>query len=183
MKQNKYQSGSGHIVIIIALVVVLLGALGFVFWQSSTQSKDSNNTKDKSTISQITTSSQTSLETTLTPNLRSPETVVDEFLSAFFLYMGSSVAEKSDANFVSDRSDITDAYKNRIINPEGLVYASPILLVQDLPSSYSITKVSEISSTNADVWVKLNFASSEKIIAYSLIFVDNAWKIDGVEQN
>lgn len=34
MRTNKSQSGSAHLIIIIILVVALLGALGFVFWQN-----------------------------------------------------------------------------------------------------------------------------------------------------
>lgn len=53
MKQNKYQSGSGHIVIIIALVVVLLGALGFIFWQNFMQSKPNEKSNNTTTITTL----------------------------------------------------------------------------------------------------------------------------------
>lgn len=36
------QSGSGHLIIVIILVVTLLGTLGFVFWQNYTKSKTGN---------------------------------------------------------------------------------------------------------------------------------------------
>lgn len=41
LKQLDRQKGSAHVVIIIALIIVLLGILGFVFWQNFIQSKNS----------------------------------------------------------------------------------------------------------------------------------------------
>ena len=37
MKSNKPQQGSAHLIVIIILVIALLGALGFVFWQNFIQ--------------------------------------------------------------------------------------------------------------------------------------------------
>lgn len=52
MKTSKSQSGSAHLIIIIILVVALLGALGFVFWQNFVNKTDvvSGNTSSNKTI-------------------------------------------------------------------------------------------------------------------------------------
>lgn len=39
----KKQSGSAHVIIVVALVVLLIGALGFIFWQNFIQKSDKTN--------------------------------------------------------------------------------------------------------------------------------------------
>lgn len=53
MRKNKYQTGSAHVIIIVILVIALIGALGFVFWNNFfkkepavSQKKDTPKVKD-----------------------------------------------------------------------------------------------------------------------------------------
>src|SRR5687768_9094971 len=48
IKNSSRQNGSMHVVIIVILIVALLGALGFVFWQNFTQ-KSEEKTANQST--------------------------------------------------------------------------------------------------------------------------------------
>lgn len=48
MTKSSKQTGSAHIVIIVILAVVLLGALGFVFWKNFIQSSDSQVSQETS---------------------------------------------------------------------------------------------------------------------------------------
>ena len=50
VKNYSQQKGSAHIVIIVLLVVALLGALGFVFWQSFMKEKDVNTTETSNSV-------------------------------------------------------------------------------------------------------------------------------------
>lgn len=63
MKQQKYQSGSAHLIIIIILIIALLGSLGFVFWQNFIQTKTSNTP----TTSTVSTTASTSTPATTDP--------------------------------------------------------------------------------------------------------------------
>lgn len=56
MNKKQSQSGSAHFIVIFILVIALLGALGFVFWQNFIQTKTTNNnTASTSTSSTKTT--------------------------------------------------------------------------------------------------------------------------------
>lgn len=50
MNKNKPQSGNVYLIIIVSLAVILLGSLGFIFYQNFMQTKTTNNTNDISTI-------------------------------------------------------------------------------------------------------------------------------------
>lgn len=173
MKLKKYQSGSGHLIIIIALIVLLLGALGFVLWQNFMQPKDDDKDNKTTTTSQTTT-------TQITPEENSEE-VVDEFVLSFLSYMMMTDENKSETVFALQSDALTDAFKERISNPEGPVMESPLLLVQDIPAAFNIKNVAEVGNISSSVTVTLFFNSGSEIdIIYSLIVVGNEWKIDSV---
>ncbi len=52
------QQGSAHLVIVVVLVLALLGALGFIFWQNFIQKTESNVVKTK-TVAQSSTNTET----------------------------------------------------------------------------------------------------------------------------
>ena len=60
MKQRQLQRGSAHAVIIIVLVVALLGALGYIYWQNFVGNQQTNGQTDTKTttdaVSPVTTS-------------------------------------------------------------------------------------------------------------------------------
>lgn len=57
--KQKSESGSGHLVIVVFLVVALLGMLGFVFWQNYMKPKVNNNPTDAKTIVNTTANART----------------------------------------------------------------------------------------------------------------------------
>jgi hypothetical protein len=61
---TKHQSGSAHLIIIISLVVVVLGALGFVFWQNFMSKQSSESATTQSSVD--TTTLLTKLQDELT---------------------------------------------------------------------------------------------------------------------
>lgn len=179
MKQKNNQSESGHILIIIALVVVLLGALGFIFWQNFMQPKTDDDTDNTTTT--ITTTSSTTINTQVAPDVE-PAAVANSFLSGFFSYM--SVSGNSVGDFVSQSSIsslLTDSYKDSIINPSGNVYGSPITLTQDFPAGFTVDStitVNNESTVSATMLYGINTENSIHVL-YSLVLVENEWKIDG----
>ena len=63
---QKSESGSAHVIIIAVLAVVLIGALGFIFWQNFIQAKPSDNVASTTTGIK-TDSTQTKEEVKATP--------------------------------------------------------------------------------------------------------------------
>lgn len=63
MNKKQSQSGSAHFIIIFILVIALLGALGFVFWQNFIQTKTTEN-KTSSTSTSSTESSNEVVDNT-----------------------------------------------------------------------------------------------------------------------
>lgn len=175
MKQNKSQSGSVHLIIIIVLVVALLSAVGYIFWQnfSKTDTDDANTdtSTTNTTIATITT------VTTVAAPAVAPGTVVNDFLTSFFSWM--AVQGNSVATLVSSSTALTDSYKDSIINPTGLVLGSPITLTQDFPSGFTIDSVVETGSS-AKVSASMLFGSNKYQNVYTLVLVGNEWKIDSV---
>lgn len=49
----KTQKGSAHVVIVIVLVVALLGALGFIFWQNFVKPDEATKTEDSKTVKSV----------------------------------------------------------------------------------------------------------------------------------
>jgi hypothetical protein len=170
VNKKQSQSGFAHLAIIIVLVVALLGSLGFVFWQNFMQPKPVDNTPTPAVIdNKKVVSEATIIE---------PAVVVDSFLKSFLSYMGSSDLGNTDASFAAKSSALTDSYKNSITSPnQGLMY-SPIILSQNLPSSFTVVNTST-TSTVSNVTVKLNFTPPLNII-YNLVLIENEWKINGV---
>lgn len=170
--ENKKQSqqGSLHLILIIALVLVALGGLGYVYWLNFMQPKSS----DASLV--ITESADTTTNTT--PAV-APSTVVDNFLTSFLSYKNSSLSGHTDVSFALQSSALTDTYENSIVNPSEMVYASPIILAQEIPSSFTVGDATT-SSDSSSVPVALNFGSGPSNLIYNLILVGNEWKIDGV---
>jgi hypothetical protein len=172
---NKKQSGSAHLVIIIVLSLVLLGVLGFVCYQNFIQNKD---TVSKTDTDKNKTVDKKSQEAT-TPTIE-PATVVNDFLSTFLLYMSSTTA-RSDASFAEQNAALTREFRDRITNPNQGLSSSPITLAQDLPNSFTIGDVTEVDNAQ-NVPVTLEFTNGDLKIVYSLIIVDDEWKIDSVSR-
>lgn len=63
MNKKQSQSGSAHFIVIFILVIALLGALGFVFWQNFIQTKTTEN-KTSSTSTSSTESSNEVVDNT-----------------------------------------------------------------------------------------------------------------------
>jgi len=163
----------------MVLVILLLGTLGFVFYQNFIQSKD--NTPETNATKTTTKTETTAKVKTAVPTV-APGTVVNDFLLSFMSYMKADSV--SDASYASQSNALTDAYKDRIINPNGPVYASPIILAQALPSYFTIENVA-IDDDGSRVTVSLGFTSSGATsgvytLIYDLVVVNNEWKIDGV---
>ena len=88
----------------------------------------------------------------------------------------------TDASFAAQNTALTDSYKDSIVNPSGMVYVSPISLVQDIFVSFRVGNATT-TSTSSSVPVTLTFGNnSTSNVAYSLVLVENEWKINGVSR-
>lgn len=169
MTEKQSQSGCAHLMIIGLLTVALIGVVGFIYYQNFIQTKDNTvKTNDGKTKSEVKT----------TVPAVAPATVVNNFLTAYFSYMRPPVSGHSDISFASQSLILTDAYKNSIVNPEGMVYSSPIILAQNFPDSFTVGTATIAGSTST-VPVTLSFKPPYNLV-YNLVLVGNEWKIDGV---
>ena len=185
MNKKQSQLGFAHlIIIIIILSLVLLGALGFVYWQNFIQIKDDASKVD--TATQTTPTDDASKVDTATQTTPTDETatVVNNFLASFLSYMTMPKTDShNEISFASQSPVLTDTYKDSIVNPGGMVYVSPIILAQNLFSSFTVGNATT-TSTSSSVPVTLKFGgNSTSNIVYSLVLVENEWKIDGVSRS
>ena len=183
MKIN-LQKGSAQLAIIVVLVIALIGALGFVFYQNFIENKNSvsniivektNKTADKqSTLDESSAEVATSTEQK-TPTV-SPTVVVNDFLTSYFSYI--SQEGHSDVAFANQSSVLTDAFKDTLNNLT-VATVDHFLLTQDIPNSFTVGAATTTAS-NSNVSVTVNVATTHTNIIYNLILVNNEWKIDGV---
>lgn len=99
MNSRKSQSGSAHLIIIIVLLLALIGALGFVFWQNSMQPRIDNNQigSNSDTIKQETDlMSRNELETIVTNELSllNGKTSIDQITNQEKLQLAVSLYAK-----------------------------------------------------------------------------------------
>lgn len=112
---RKTEQGSAHVIIISILVVALIGAIGFIFWQNVLQPKPSNDSTSKSASSDK-TSSKSNKKTTPT-DLNKGYMVLDDW-GVRFKEINSVISwSKTSVNsYNKPDSDIyyftTDAWKN-----------------------------------------------------------------------
>lgn len=177
VNNNRLQSGSAHLIIIVMLSMALLGSLGFVFYQNFIQNKDTVITDTPKTNEQA--PSQLQVTTVSKTPIVEPSVIVSDFLTLYLLFKSTVGQDTSDSAFVAQSTALTDEYKNSIINPSGMVYFSPVILAQNIPSNFEIGDATT-TNTNSNVPVTLNFGDTPHNIVYSLILVNNEWKIDGV---
>lgn len=174
MNTRRDQSGSVHLIIIAILSLALIGTLGFVFYQNFIQNK----TNTAKTSEANTSEESTKTTTAQTTPAVAPATVVNNFLTSFLSYMGSSTAGHTEAAFAAQSTVLTDSYADSIINPKGMVAVSPIILAQNIPASFTIGTVTT-TSTSSSVPVTFAFTPPSNVV-YKLVIVNNEWKIDGV---
>ena len=174
---NKKQSGSAHLVIIVILSLALLGTLGFVYYQNFIQNKDTVSKTD--TDKDKTTEKSTDNTTKTVVTVVDPATVVNDFLTSFLSYMNSSVSNKTDAAFAAQSTALTNDFRNSITSPNQGLTRSPIILAQDIPSGFTVGAVTTATNIKS-VYVTFNYANNSSTIIYSLVLVDNQWKINGV---
>jgi len=174
--KKQSQSGFAHLAIIIVLVVALIGALGFVYWQNFMQPKAS----DENVVATKTADDTT---TTITTPAVVPTTVVNNFLTSFLSYMAMPTTDShNETSFASQSPVLTDTYKDSIVNPSGMVYVSPIILSQNNFASFTVGSATT-TSTSSSVPVTLKFGgNSTSNIVYNLVIVENEWKINGVSR-
>lgn len=173
MNKRKFQSGSAQLIAIILLVIALIGTLGFVYYQNFIQDKDG--------VSKIDDTKKID-EVEATAPAIAPSVVINGFLTSYFEYMNSTERDGTEADFAAQSSALADDFKNSITAPNQGQFSSPIILAQDMPPSPEFTVGTEtINGDNATVSVTLNF-SPKSVITYSLVIVNNEWKIDGVNQ-
>lgn len=136
VKKQNTQSGSAHLVIIIILVLALIGALGFVFWQNFMQSKD-NNKQENTSVKTITDSkyqkiSQSELESIITSQLGllNGKTSTDQVTNQDKLQLAVKLYAKEHpyVNGTYERTitanEIEDVLNKSSLNVKGLVHES-----------------------------------------------------------
>lgn len=136
VKNIKHQSGSAHLIIIVALLLALIGALGFVFWQNFMQPKETTtqtNSVIKSTTKDKTEQiSQSELETIVKDELSilNGKTDLDQITNQDKLQLAVKLyaKEHSYASGVYERtitaSEIEDVLNKTSLNIKALVHES-----------------------------------------------------------
>lgn len=114
---KKSESGSVHIAVIGALVVGLIGALGFIFWQNVLQPKSTDNDTVASTLTTEKESSSSTKDKEAATNPNEGYVVLDDW-GVRFKEISSAVAwSKTSVNSYNKTSSntyyfTTDAWKN-----------------------------------------------------------------------
>lgn len=185
LNKTKSQSGFAHLAIIVVLTVLLLGTLGFVFYQNFIQNKD-NTSKDDGNKS-IKKSSD-DVDDTTTPDTVdeampavAPATVVDDFVASYFSYItaeNSAQEGHSDVAFANQSSALTTAFKDNL-NSLMVATADHFLLIQNTPSGFTVGDATTAGSSSS-VPVTVKVGSSQTNIVYKLVLVENEWKINDV---
>lgn len=172
MNTTKKQTGSVHLIVIILLSVALIGTLGVVYYQNFIMDTD----KDETSLVTDETPSGNNVKTN---PVVGPVTVMDEFMSSYTDHKKLASGDNSDSAFATKTTYMTDAYKDRVINPTGLVTTSPIILAQDILTSFSIGNA-KIESDTSTVPVTLYYGGSVYEITYTLVVENGEWKVDSV---
>lgn len=127
MEKNKNQSGGIHIIITFLLVLLLLGSLGFTFWQNFLRSKIGEIGGKTLTIKEWgvtgTYSGATDLKYTIEEDVSTQGIMTGDNLS--FAYDGGNNCDtvhiyryNGDEVYMSSSADVAGAYKNRMINSD-----------------------------------------------------------------
>lgn len=173
MGKRKYQSGSSHMMIIVViLVLALIGALGFVYYQNFIQKDDSQSADTTSTTSTTTTDQANGSDvavSTITYN-----TFTDSLYDISFKYPDTWTLTPIDIPMAED------PYWNRsleVINENGEIVAKLILGLSGIGGTCVGEGGFEITTTYSVLESSLSSIESTKPVSAS--FIVNA-RNDGV---